>query len=82
MRSLQIGRLGAVVVAVGALALLGGSPVSWAAVRADEEKSAMKPDVAELVKQSTDVYKKMKSYRHTANGTTASRALKARRMRM
>jgi outer membrane lipoprotein-sorting protein len=29
-------------------------------------KSSVKPDVAALLKQSTDVYKKMKSYRHTA----------------
>ncbi len=29
-------------------------------------KSSLKPEVATLLKQATDVYKKMKSYRHTA----------------
>jgi outer membrane lipoprotein-sorting protein len=44
-------------------------PVAMPTVQADRpvaQKSAVKPDVAALLKQSTDVYKKMKSYRHTA----------------
>jgi hypothetical protein len=65
---------------VGALAcaallangLFGGRAPAIAEPRQDakpEQKSEIKPDVAALLKQATDVYKKMKSYRHTAKWT-------------
>ena len=33
---------------------------------AENREEQLKPDVAALIKQSTDAYKKMKTYRHTA----------------
>ena len=50
------------------LTLFGGGRALAAPIQAEKEaaKAEIKPEVAALLKQSTDVYKKMKSYRHTA----------------
>ncbi len=48
--------------ALTALAL----PLNARLALAEPPKAALKPDVAALLKQSTDVYKKMKSYKHTS----------------
>ena len=51
------------------IALLAGScaaPAAIAQPAAAEHKADLKPEVAALLKQATDSYQKMKSYRHTA----------------
>ena len=66
MRNLRIAPVIAVLIAVGALAVCGAVPANTSPALASETRVQLKPEVAELIKQSTDTYKKMKSYRHTA----------------
>ncbi len=69
MRNLLQAPLCALLVAAGLLAVPGSMQASLAQEPKTEHKAELKPDVAALVKQSTDAYKKMKSYRHTAKWT-------------
>jgi len=66
MRNLFSASMMAALVVFG---LVGAHPVTSAAsgqAGSEERKPQIKPDVAALIRQSTDAYKKMKSYRHTA----------------
>lgn len=56
----------ACVVALGLIAGHGNAKSDALSNPAASDKSEIKPDVSALLKQSTDVYKRMKSYRHTA----------------
>ena len=69
MRNLLRAPACAVLAAAGLMAVHGSAPAGLAPAPKTNRKAELKPDVAALVKQSTDVYKKMKSYRHTAKWT-------------
>ena len=70
MRILYRGQACAALVTVGLVtglaAIQAGTLAAPLQDAKEEQKSELKPDVAALLKQSTDVYKQMKSYRHTA----------------
>jgi outer membrane lipoprotein-sorting protein len=59
---------------IGVLSLCLCAPFAAAQTAKVDHQAELKPDVAALLKQSTDLYKKMKSYRHTAKWSFTTKA--------
>ncbi|HZP81918.1 MAG TPA: DUF2092 domain-containing protein [Chthonomonadaceae bacterium] len=60
-------------VALAAFGLAGGARFVAAAPQDSEPKAELKPEVAALLKQSTEAYRKLKSYQHTAVWTVSGK---------
>jgi thiol-disulfide isomerase/thioredoxin len=60
-------------VALAAFGLAGGARFVAAAPQDSDSKAEIKPEVAALLKQSTEAYSKLKSYQHTAVWTVSGK---------